>query len=169
MKERFGLSKKIVLGAAAFFAMNMVGAQTVAEGINDIDGYKFGKAKEVYTALVNKEPSDANYFYLGNAYLVQSEPDFEKAAEYFSKGVALDAKKSFFSRIGQASVKLGKGDQTGAIADFNQIAKDSREKDPEVLYRIGEALALYPNHNDPKLSIDYLNKAVNLAEKKRCS
>ncbi|BBQ07627.1 hypothetical protein HZP98_09130 [Elizabethkingia anophelis] len=166
MKERFGLSKKIVLGAAAFFAMNMVGAQTVAEGINDIDGYKFGKAKEVYTALVNKEPSDANYFYLGNAYLVQSEPDFEKAAEYFSKGVALDAKKSFFSRIGQASVKLGKGDQTGAIADFNQIAKDSREKDPEVLYRIGEALALYPNHNDPKLSIDYLNKAVNLAEKK---
>lgn len=116
----------------------MVGAQTVAEGINDIDGYKFGKAKEVYTALVNKEPSDANYFYLGNAYLVQSEPDFEKAAEYFSKGVALDAKKSFFSRIGQASVKLGKGDQTGAIADFNQIAKDSREKDPEVLYRIGE-------------------------------
>lgn len=51
--------------------------------------------------------------------------------------------KSFFSRIGQASVKLGKGDQTGAIADFNQIAKDSREKDPEVLYRIGEALALY--------------------------
>ncbi len=93
----------------------------------------------------------------------------KKAAEYFSKGVALDAKKSFFSRIGQASVKLGKGDQTGAIADLNQIAKDSREKDPEVLYRIGEALVLYPNHNDPKLSIDYLNKAVNLAEKKRCS
>ncbi len=60
--------------------MNMVGAQTVAEGINDIDGYKFGKAKEVYTALVNKEPSDANYFYLGNAYLVQSEPDFEKSS-----------------------------------------------------------------------------------------
>ena len=166
MKERFGLSKKIVIGAAAFFAMNMVGAQTVADGINDIDGYKFGKAKEVYTALVNKEPSDANYFYLGNTYLVQSEPDFDKAAEYFNKGVALDAKKSFFSRIGVASIKLGKGDKTGAIADFTQIAKDSKEKDPEVLYRIGEALSLYPNHNDPRLSIEYLNKAVNLAEKK---
>ncbi|ODM52421.1 tetratricopeptide repeat protein [Elizabethkingia meningoseptica] len=166
MKERFGLSKKIVIGAAAFFAMNMVGAQTVADGINDIDGYKFGKAKEVYTALVNKEPSDANYFYLGNTYLVQSEPDFDKAAEYFNKGVALDAKKSFFSRIGVASIKLGKGDKAGAVADFSQIAKDSREKDPEVLYRIGEALSLYPNHNDPKLSIEYLNKAVNLAEKK---
>ncbi|KAF5276598.1 hypothetical protein FQR65_LT16305 [Abscondita terminalis] len=148
MNEKFGLSKKIVLGAATFFAMNMVNAQSVAQGINDIDGYKFGKAKEVYTALVNKEPSDANYFYLGNAYLVQSEPDFEKATEYFT------------------SMNWEKEIKPVLLQNLSQIAKDSRERDPEVLYRIGEALVLYPNYNDPKLSIEYLNKATNLAEKK---
>ena len=36
--------------------------------------------------------------------------------------------KVILQQNGQASVKLGKGDQTGAIADFNQIAKDSRER-----------------------------------------
>ena len=166
MKESFGLPRKLVFGAAAFFAMTFVSAQTVEEGINNVDSYKFAKAKEVYGALATKQPSDANYFYLGNTYLEQSEPDFAKASESFSKGIALDAKKSFLSRVGIASVKLGKGDKTGAVADFAQIAKDAKDKDPEVLFRIGEALTLYDNNNDPKLAVDYLTKATDLAQKK---
>ncbi|NAW51277.1 hypothetical protein GNY06_07755 [Elizabethkingia argentiflava] len=166
MKGRLEGSKKIVLGVAAFFVMNILGAQTVDDGVNALDGYKFGKAKEVYTALANKEPSDAHYFYLGNIYLVQTDPDFVKAAEYFNKGLALSPKKAYFSRLGLASIKLGRGDKAAAIAEFNQLAKDSREKDPEILYRIGQALTLYPQQNDPKLSVEYLNKAVELAQKK---
>ncbi len=51
--------------------------------------------------------------------------------------------KSYLNKIGLASIKLGKGQKASAINDLNQIAKDSREKDPEVLYRIGEALSMY--------------------------
>jgi len=62
---------------------------------------------------------------------------------------------------------LGKGDKEGAIEDFNIIARSSRDKDAEILYRIGEALSIYLNNNDPKLAIDYLNRAIKVAERKK--
>lgn len=168
MKERFCLTKGLVMGAAVFFAFNFATAQSVSQGINDIDGFKIAAAKQNFEQMVTKDPSDENYFYLGNTYLVQNEPDFAKANDIFEKGLDANkrAKKSYFSRIGEASVKLGRGDKAGAIADFAEIAKDSREKDADVLYRIGQALTLYPKNDDPKLAVDYLNKAIDLAQKK---
>jgi len=167
MKDVFRLSKKTALYICLVIGVNFVNAQTVIDGINEIDGYRFGKAKEIYSAIVEREPSDANYFYLGNVYLAQFEPDFDKAEEYFRKGLSLNEKKSYFGKIGIASIKLGKGDKEGAIEDFNAIAKSSRERDPEVLYRIGEALSIYSNNNNPKLAIEFLNKAIRIAEKKK--
>jgi len=169
MKHVFRFSKKIVIFLLCIVAVNLISAQTIIDGINEVDGYRFGKAKEIYSTILEREPSDANYFYMGNVYLAQFEPDFDKAEEYFNKGLALNEKKSYFSKIGMASIKLGKGDKEGAIEDFNLIAKSSRDKNSEVLYRIGEALSIYPNNNEPKLAIEYLNKAIKVAEKRRKS
>ena len=164
MKYRFGFSKKIVLSAAATFLLSFTNAQTLSEGINNIDSHKYAKAKDVFNQMVAKSPTAENYFYLGYSYLIQFEPDFNKAKEYFDKGLAIDA-KSYLNKVGLASIKLGKGQKVSAINDFTQIAKDSREKDAEVLYRIGEALTLYDGNNDPSLAVSYLNKAVAKAEK----
>jgi len=164
MKYRFGFSKKIVLSAAATFLLSFTNAQTLSEGINNIDSHKYAKAKEVFNQMVAKSPTAENYFYLGYSYLIQFEPDFNKAKEYFDKGLAIDA-KSYLNKVGLASIKLGKGQKVSAINDFTQIAKDSREKDAEVLYRIGEALTMYEGNNDPSLAVSYLNKAVAIAEK----
>jgi tetratricopeptide (TPR) repeat protein len=164
MKYRFGFSKKIVLSAAATFLLSFTNAQTLSEGINNIDSHKYAKAKEVFNQMVAKSPTAENYFYLGYSYLIQFEPDFNKAKEYFDKGLAIDA-KSYLNKVGLASIKLGKGQKVSAINDFTQIAKDSREKDAEVLYRIGEALTMYDGNNDPSLAVSYLNKAVAKAEK----
>jgi tetratricopeptide (TPR) repeat protein len=164
MKYRFGFSKKIVLSAAATFLLSFTNAQTLSEGINNIDSHKYAKAKEVFNQMVAKSPTAENYFYLGYSYLIQFEPDFNKAKEYFDKGLAIDA-KSYLNKVGLASIKLGKGQKVSAINDFTQIAKDSREKDAEVLYRIGEALTMYEGNNDPSLAVSYLNKAVAKAEK----
>lgn len=163
MKRRLGLPKKIVLGAAAVFMFSFANAQTVQMGINDVDSYKFAKAKEVFSALVQKEPTDAHYFYLGNAYLEQSEPNFTKASEYFQKGLALSGNKRdvIMSRIGEASVKLGKGNKAAAISAFAEIADDARRRDrAKVYYYIGQALTLYPNSHDATLAVDYLKKAI---------
>lgn len=164
MKYRFGFSKKITLGAAAIFVIGFSNAQTLSEGINDIDSHKYAKAKEVFNQMIAKSPTSENYFYLGYSYLIQFEPDFNKAKEYFDKGLAIDS-KSYLNKVGLASIKLGKGQKASAITDLNQIAKDSREKDAEVLYRIGEALTRYENNTDPSLAISYLNKAIARAEK----
>jgi|GEM_PF-166391 len=164
MKKSFGIPKKIILTGAAVLMLGVLNAQTVEMGVNDVDSYKFAKAKEVYTALVQKDPSDANYFYLGNTYLEQAEPDFAKASEYFSQGLATSSNKKnvIMSRIGEASVKLGKGNKAAAIAEFTQIAKDAKRRDrAEVNYRIGEALTLYPNSNNPQMAIDYLQEAIS--------
>ncbi len=156
--------KKIALGASVVFFTNFAIAQTLQDGINYIDSDKFALAKENFTTMVSKEPNAANYFYLGNTYLKQGEPDFAKAAENFNKGLALDP-KSFLNKIGLASIKLGKGDKT-AIVEIQKIVTDSKEKDPEVLFRAGEALTLFDQNNAPDLAIDYLNKAIEKAAKK---
>lgn len=159
------LSKKVVLTAAVGFFTSFSFAQSLQDGINFVDSQKYAKAKQNYTDLINQNPKDANnHFYLGNTYLTQFDPNFDLAQESFNKGLAVDA-KSYLNKLGLASVKLGKGDKS-AIAEIQQIVKDSREKDAEVLFRAGEALTLFEKFNAPDLAITFLNKAVERADKK---
>ncbi|UOU99745.1 hypothetical protein MUU74_07250 [Chryseobacterium daecheongense] len=156
--------KKIAFGAAVVFFTNFAFAQTLQDGINSIDSDKFAQAKNNFTQMIAKEPTAENYFYLGNTYLKQVEPDFATATENFNKGLAADS-KSFLNKIGLAAVKLGKGDKS-AVAEIQKIVTDSREKDAEVLFRAAEALTLFEKNNAPDLAIQFLNKAVEKAQKK---
>ena len=164
MKYRFGLPKKIVFGAAATFLLSFASAQTVSEGIVNLDSHKYAKCKEIFNQMIAKSPTAENYYYLGYSYLSQFEPNFELAKENFDKGLAIDS-KSYLNKIGLATIKLGKGQKASAIAELTQVAKESKEKDAEVLYRIGEALTMFENNNDPALAITYINKAIEKAQK----
>lgn len=157
------VTKKAVLGLAVGFFANFAVAQSVQEGIASIDSHKYAKAKQNYESMLSQAQTEENYFYLGNTYLSQGEPDFAKAQETFNKGIAKNP-KSQLNRIGLATVKLGRGDKSG-IADIQAAVKDSREKDAEVLYRAAEALTLFENNNNPDLAIDYLNKAISRSSK----
>lgn len=152
------LTKKIAVGVAVGFFANFSFAQTLQEGAASADSHKYAKAKQIYTDMIAKSPSAENYFYLGNANLLQFEPNFVAATENFNKGLAAD-KKSYLNMIGLASVKLGKGDRN-AIAEIRSIVNDSRERDAEVLFRAAEALTLFGTEKEADLAIDYLNKAV---------
>lgn len=156
--------KKIAFGAAVVFFTNFAFAQTVQDGINSIDSDKFAQAKNNFTEMIAKAPTAENYFYLGNTFLRQAEPDFAKATENFNKGLAADG-KSYLNKIGLAAVKLGKGDKS-AVAEIQKIVADSKEKDAEVLFRAAEALTLFEKNNSPDLAIQFLNKAIERAQKK---
>lgn len=156
--------KKIAFGAAVVFFTNFAFAQTVQDGINSIDSDKFAQAKTNFTNMIASAPTAENYFYLGNTFLKQSEPDFASATDNFNKGLAAD-KKSYLNQIGLAAVKLGKGDKN-AVAEIQKIVTDSREKDAEVLFRAAEALTLFEKNNSPDLAIQFLNKAIERAERK---
>lgn len=159
------LTRRVLLTAAVGFFTNLTFAQSVQDGINFVDSQKYAKAKQTFTDLINQNPKDANnYFYLGNAYLTQFDPNFDSAQENFNKGLAVDP-KSYLNKLGLASVKLGKGDKS-AIAEIQQIVKDSKEKDAEVLFRAGEALILFEKNSSPDLAITFLNKAIEKADKK---
>ena len=71
--------RKIALGVAVTFLTNFAFAQTLQDGINSIDSHKYAKAKKNFEDMLAKSPSAENYFYLGNTYLSQSEPNFAKA------------------------------------------------------------------------------------------
>lgn len=155
--------KKIAFGAAVVFFSNFTIAQTLQDGIISVDSDKFAQAKNNFTQMVAKDPIPENYFYLGNTYLRQAEPDFTQATESFNKGLAAD-RKSYLNQLGLATVKLGKGDKN-AISEIQKIVTDSREKDPEVLFRAAEALTLFEKNNSPDLAIQFLNKAIERAKK----
>ncbi|WP_374465748.1 tetratricopeptide repeat protein [Chryseobacterium sp.] len=165
MKDIMNMNvKKIAFGAAVVFFTGFASAQTLQDGINSIDSDKFAQAKTNFTEMIAKEPTAENYFYLGNTFLRQGEPDNAKATENFNKGLAADG-KSYLNKIGLAAVKLGKGDKN-AIAEIQKVVTDSKEKDAEVLFRAAEALTLFEKNSSPDLAIQYLNKAIEKAEKK---
>ncbi|WP_226063845.1 tetratricopeptide repeat protein [Kaistella polysaccharea] len=163
MKDIMNLTKKIAFGVSVGFFTNFAFGQTLQEGINSADSHKYAQARQVFTDMVAKSATAENYFYLGNSYLTQFEPNFDKAQENFNKGIAAD-KKSYLNKIGLASVKLGKGDKS-AIGEIQSIVKDSREKDAEVLYRAAEAITMFGGAANADLAIDYLNKAVERSAK----
>ncbi len=163
MKDIMNLTKKIALGVAVGFFSNFAFAQTLQDGIASADSHKYANAKQVFNQMITKSPTAENYFYLGNSYLTQFEPNFELALENFNKGLAAD-KKSNLNKIGLASVKLGKGDKS-AITEIQNIISDARDKDPEVLYRAAEALTLFGGAGNADLAIDFLNRAVDKSQK----
>jgi tetratricopeptide (TPR) repeat protein len=163
MKNRRNLIRKVALGFAFGCVGNFAIAQTLQEGIANADGHKYAKSKEVFNQMIAKSPTAENYFYLGNAYLIQFEPNFEAALQNFNKGLEAD-KKSNLNKIGVASVNLGKGDKS-AIAEIQNVVNDSKDKDAEVLYRAAEALTLFGGSQNADAAIDYLNRAVDHSQK----
>lgn len=163
MKDIMNVTKKIALGVAVGFFSNFAFAQTLQDGIASADSHKYANAKQVFNQMVTKSPTAENYFYLGNSYLTQFEPNFELALENFNKGLAAD-KKSNLNKLGLASVKLAKGDKS-AVAEIQSIVSDARDKDPEVLYRAAEALTLFGGASNADLAIDFLNRAVEKSQK----
>ncbi len=152
------VTKKIVVGTALSVFSYAAHGQTLQEGITATDSHKYAKAKQIFTDMIAQSPTAENYFYLGNTYLTQFEPNFDLAAENFNKGLAAD-KKDYLNKIGLASIKLGKGDKSG-VADIQKIVEESKGKDSEVLYRAGEALTLFEKNSNPDLAVDYINRAV---------
>lgn len=153
---------------SAVMLAGILNAQNIQEGIKYLGNDQFNKAKEVFEGLVSKSPSEENYFYLGYFYLKNETPNIELAAQNFNKGLALNP-KSELNRIGLACVKLFRGEKSAANADFDAIAKDSKYRNAEVLYRIAEAYILFknkPESIDADKSIDYSEKLLNLVKNK---
>lgn len=142
-------------------------AQTVQDGLKNLDAERYNAAGTIFNQLVASAPTAENYYYQGYYYLNLPEADLAKAKEAFEKGAALDAKKPDpICRVGLATVKLLSGDKAGAAADFALIKKDTKNKNADVMYRIGEAYALSEKVNDPAEAVTNIQAGLDLLKVK---
>ena len=108
-------------------------------------------------------PTAENYFYLGYYYLNLKEADIkpDSARIAFEKGAAIDPKKPDpLCRVGLGAVKLAMKDRGGAKFEFDAVTKDTKSKNMDVLYRIGEAYTLFDETNDPAEAVRNIDLAM---------
>lgn len=149
-------------------------AQTVQDGLKNLDAERYNAAETIFKQLASTAPLAENYYYLGYFYLnLQDEEgkvsstDLDKAKDAFTKGASLDAKRPDpLNRVGLATVKLLSGDRTGAKADFDLIKKDTKNKNADVIFRIGEAYSLSAKVNDPAEAVTNIQAALDLQKVK---
>ena len=167
--------KSLAVAATAVLTLSFhTMAQTVQDGLKNLDAERYNAAETIFKQLASSAPLAENYYHLGYFYLnLQDEEgkvsaaDLEKAKDAFTKGAALDAKRPDpMNRVGLATVKLLSGDRTGAKADFDLIKKDTKNKNADVIFRIGEAYSLSAKVNDPAEAVTNIQAALDLQKVK---
>ncbi|MCU0338357.1 MAG: hypothetical protein MUE30_00610 [Spirosomaceae bacterium] len=143
-------------------------AQDIATGLKQLDGNQACLAKETFEKVAAATPSADNQFYLGYFYLRTKQPDLAKAA--FEKGLAADPKNQI-NKVGLGAVAMAKGDRGAANMAFDEAKKATKNKNVDVLFRIGEACtgfvvvdSLKPMYKttDPAKAIENLDLAIAL-------
>lgn len=139
------------------FSFALVSAQTVQDGIANLEAERLKEAKGIFTKLAEGTPSPENLYYLGYYYVRTNELD--EAQKAFEKGAQLD-EKNYLNTVGLGTVALGKGDRAKAKELFDNAEKKSKGKDAVILYRIAEAYTLFEKTNDPAEAIRLADAAV---------
>jgi tetratricopeptide (TPR) repeat protein len=162
------VSKNAIFSISALMIAGMMNAQSVQDGLKYLDNNQFDKAKQVFEGLVASAPTADNYYYLGYYYLNFYNPNVDMAAVNFNKGLAVDA-KSNLNKIGLATIKLFNKNQAEAKADFDAIAKATKNKDADILYRISDAYVLFkrqPESMNPDQAIAFGDKLLSVTKGK---
>ena len=162
--------KSLAVTAMAVLTMSFqTMAQTVQDGLKNLEAERYNAAETIFKQLASTAPTAENYYNLGYFYLNLQDDQFDlvKATDAFTKGAATNEKKPDpLNRVGLATVKLLSGDRAGAKADFDLIKKDTKNKNVDVLFRIGEAYALNVKVNDPAEAILNIQAALDLQKDK---
>ncbi len=141
-------------------------AQTVQDGLRNLDAERYIAAGKIFNQLATATPTVENYFHLGYYYLNLPEKDLAKAKDAFEKGNALEKKGDPLCRVGLGTVKLLAGDKAGAKADFDLIKKDTKNKNSDVLFRIGEAYTLNEKTNDAAEAVSNIEAGLTIQKVK---
>ena len=162
--------KSLAVTAMAVLTMSFqTMAQTVQDGLKNLEAERYNAAETIFKQLASTAPTAENYYNLGYFYLNLQDDQFDlvKATDAFTKGAATNEKKPDpLNRVGLATVKLLSGDRVGAKADFDLIKKDTKNKNADVLFRIGEAYALNAKINDPAEAVLNIQAALDLQKVK---
>jgi Tfp pilus assembly protein PilF len=136
--------KSLLVAVSLLFA-GAANAQTVQQGLSQLDGDQPSKAKATFESLVAAAPTAENQFYLGYYNLRVGHLDAAKAA--FEKGLTIDAKNPL-NAVGLAAIKVANHKVADAKVDFDKIIADTKSKNADVLFRIAEAYVMFYDVNN---------------------
>jgi tetratricopeptide (TPR) repeat protein len=140
-------------------------AQSVQEGLKALEYEQTTKAGGIFENLAKSQPTAENYYFLGYFYLKTDQTD--KAKESFDKAVtaaAADAKSPWGS-IAKGVYALYMNKQTEAKTEFDKAIQLTKAKKADVLFRIGEAYASFPedeSKRDVARAVEVLNMAAKI-------
>jgi tetratricopeptide (TPR) repeat protein len=136
--------------------------QSIDQVVKDLDAERYTAALDGANKLVVSAPSVDTYFLKG--YTILSAPDYAKnlkaAQEAFEAGIALNKKGDPLNQVGLGMVKLASKDLAGAKAIFDEVKKDTKSRNADILYRIAEAYTMFPEANDPAEAVLTIDQAL---------
>src|SRR5215831_8507367 len=134
-------------------------AQTLDDGIKQLDYENYASARKIFQGLIQKSPSDArNYYYLGQVYEYFERND--SARMVFNQGIQADA-KSIWDVIGLSQTYLSEGNSNGANDQFSKAKSMTNSKDVTNYWLIGRAY-LYSMKPNAQAAMDQLQQAVQV-------
>ncbi len=142
----------------AFFAATFaVQAQTIDEGKKQLDNENFGKAREIFNAIITREPMNGEaYYYLGETYYQDEKPAEAKAT--YEKGFVATKGDNPHVLVGKAKIALDEKNEKEATKLVEKSIRASRnrtyrEGHPDIYALVGKAYLDSKNEN--------LQEAVN--------
>lgn len=135
-------------------------AQSLKEAIKLNENEQQFAAETMYQQLIAKDPANGTlYYYYGENFIDAEEP--EKAESAFNQGILKDPANPL-NLIGQAELKLQKGDLEGGKTLIDKAIKAGAGKNALVLMEAGEAFLLYKKAQDLMSAQTYLETAAKM-------
>lgn len=167
-----------LLFTAGLLATMSAVAQSKEEGLRELEAGRFTAAGEIFKKNATSAPSPENYFYLGYYHLNVPEVNaqdatpeakakaIQAAKEAFEKGSSLSKNPDPLNQVGLGAVALANGQVPQAKQIFAEVIKDTKSKNPDVLFRIGEAYTLFDKYTDPAEAILNIQAALEKSKTK---
>jgi tetratricopeptide (TPR) repeat protein len=152
--------KKNLSLVVAVFATWGVYAQTLQDGINQLENENYTAARKTFNQLIAKDQSNTDaFFYLGESYYVEDKPDSAKIQ--WNRGIELNGKNTLLlSALGKTALDADN------IKDVTRYFEKAigKGKDATAFYAVGNAYMNAKKPDYPKAAENY-TKARDLDTK----
>lgn len=146
-----------------FLVFSNAQAQTWQDAMKMLDMEQYTNAGKNFEAVATKDPTPENLYYLGYYHLKMypvdsNETHIATAKSKFQEGITKDPKFPL-NYVGLGAVAMQEMNKDEAHKNFDKAIAMTKYKDPDVLYRVGEAYLMF-DYKEPDQAAIVLEKAL---------
>jgi tetratricopeptide (TPR) repeat protein len=154
--------KHIILLFISIGGMLAVPAQTLEQGIQQLYYERYQTAENTFHQVLQENSNNAvAWYYLAKDYLLEDKS--AKAMDSIQLA-PVDAKADAWYKVALGALLLQEGKKSEATGYFNDVIKETKEKDAAILAAIADA-QIQSKAGDANYAIDLLNKAIKRDKK----